>query len=133
MTCAVCYRQARGFGYSPPKKQPLETWLFCSRRCLEAFATLMETLGGDMIDTTEMERAALQSCLTPLAEVANGKGWHTPLGEYSREDILQLIEAVVIAYRHHMTEAHEAMLTRDRAFLESQRKRKSGALNEVPF
>jgi hypothetical protein len=45
MKCWVCKRQARGFGHTDnrhqgdPRRYPID-WVFCSRRCQDAFHAL---------------------------------------------------------------------------------------------
>jgi phosphopantothenate synthetase len=75
---------------------------------------------GQMIDPSDMEIAAMQSCLGPLGEYVGSIGMHRPLADYSREEVLTLIDVVVTAYQHRMIEEHERMAERDRAFLEQR-------------
>ncbi len=73
-----------------------------------------------MIDPSEMEIAAMQSCLAPLGEYVASIGMERPLADYSREDVLTLIEVVITAYQSRMIEEHERMAAKDRAFLEQR-------------
>lgn len=73
-----------------------------------------------MIDPSEMEIAAMQSCLEPLGEYVASIGMERPLADYSREDVLTLIEVVITAYQSRMIEEHERMAAKDRAFLEQR-------------
>ena len=73
-----------------------------------------------MIDPSEMEIAAMQSCLEPLGEYVASIGMERPLADYSREDVLTLIEVVITAYQSLMIEEHERMAAKDRAFLEQR-------------
>lgn len=72
MKCAVCSRKAKGFGYFNPRlprsdpRRYSNRWVFCSMRCQNAFSRLMEKTGGHMIDPSDMELAAMASCLAPL-------------------------------------------------------------------
>ncbi len=126
MKCAVCHRTARGYGwFNPrvPRSNPArhnDKWVFCSRRCQDAFCKLMTKTEGQMIDPSDMEIAAMQSCLGPLGEYVGSIGMHRPLADYSREEVLTLIDVVVTAYQHRMIEEHERMAERDRAFLEQR-------------
>ena len=107
MTCAVCYRQARGFGaYNPrlkrgdPNRHP-HRWVFCSRRCQVAFTQILDKTEGRMIDPTELERAAMEAALTPLGDYVASIGMERPLAVYSRTEVLTLIEVAVTAYQDH--------------------------------
>ena len=126
MKCAVCSRQARGFGRvnrhflrSDPKRYPCR-WVFCSMRCQDAFSRLMNKTEGQVIDPTEMEKAAMHSCLTPLGEYVGSLGMERPLADYSRDEVLTLIDVVVSAYQDHMLLEHERMAAKESAFLEER-------------
>ncbi len=126
MKCAVCHRKAKGFGWFNPRvrrSDPFrynDKWVFCSRRCQEAFSTLMNKTEGQMIDPSDMEISAMQSCLGPLGEYVGSIGMQRPLADYTREEVLTLIDVVVTKYQDHMLEEHERMAAKDRAFLEQR-------------
>lgn len=49
MKCWICKRQARGYGFTDgryeaadPRRYPMD-WVFCSRRCQDAFAAMYWT------------------------------------------------------------------------------------------
>jgi hypothetical protein len=140
MTCAICYRQARGFGaYNPrlkrgdPNRHP-HRWVFCSRRCQVAFTRILDKTEGRMIDPTELERAALHSALVPLGDYVASIGMQRPLADYTRAEVLTLIEVVVTAYQDHRVEAHERQAEQDRAHFEQQLGRPHPAPSRgVPF
>jgi hypothetical protein len=140
VTCAVCHRQAKGFGaFNPrlkrgdPNRHP-QRWVFCSRRCQVAFTRLLDKTEGRMIDPTELERAAMAAALTPLGDYVASIGMERPLADYSRAEVLTLIEVAVSAYQAHMIEAHERQAERDRAsFAEQLRRPTTPAGSEVPF
>ena len=67
-----------------------------------------------MIDPTEMEIAAMRSCLSPLGEYVGEIGMTRPLA------VLTLVDVVVSAYQAHMLAEHERMAARDRTFLEQR-------------
>jgi hypothetical protein len=73
-----------------------------------------------MIDPSEMEIAAMQSCLAPLGEYVGFIGMQRPLADYSRDEVLALIDVVVSAYQDRMLEEHERMAAKDYAFLEQR-------------
>lgn len=55
-----------------------------------------------MIDPTEMEIAAMRSCLSPLGEYVGEIDMTRPLADYSRKEVLTLVDVVVSAYQAHM-------------------------------
>lgn len=122
MRCHVCSRQAVGFTWSNPYLPPQhparesDRWRFCSRRCINAFARLMAKTGGHMVDPTEMEQAALTACCRPLGEVVAELGLHRPLADYTRAEILTVIEVVVTAYQDFMQAEHERLADQERRF-----------------
>jgi len=124
--CAVCHRKAKGFGWFNPRVRRSDPsryndkWVFCSRRCQEATSTLMNKTEGQMIDPSDMEISAMQSCLGPLGEYVGSIGMQRPLADYTREEVLTLIDVVVTKYQDHMLEEHERMAAKDRAFLEQR-------------
>ncbi len=73
-----------------------------------------------MINPTEMEVSAVRSCLAPLGEYVGTIGMQRPLADYSREEVLTLVDVVVTAYQQQMLAEHERMAARDRAFLEER-------------
>lgn len=73
-----------------------------------------------MIDPTDMEVAAMRSCLSPLGQYVGEIGMGRPLADYSREEVLTLVDVVVSAFQSHMLMEHERMAARDRAFLEQR-------------
>ena len=56
-----------------------------------------------MIDPTPTEIKAMQSVLRPLGEYVAEVGTKKPLGDYSKEEILTLIEVVITAYQDFLT------------------------------
>jgi hypothetical protein len=75
---------------------------------------------GQMIDPSDMEIAAMQSCLTPLGEYVSFIGIQRPLADYSRDEVLGLIDVVITNYQERMLEEHERMAAKDREFLEQR-------------
>lgn len=126
MRCAVCTRQARGYGwFNPrlPRNDPnrcSHRWVFCSRRCQGAFCRLMDKTEGRMVDPTELELAAMRACLRPLGEYVSAIGMDRPLADYSRDKVLRLIEVVIDAYQAHMLQEHERLAALDRASWEQR-------------
>jgi hypothetical protein len=53
-----------------------------------------------MIDPSDMEMAAMRACLAPLGEyVGDRSACSVPLADYSRDEVLTLIDVVVTAYQ----------------------------------
>ena len=126
MKCAICSRKAKGYGWFNPRLKPSDPnrysdkWVFCSRRCQDAFCLLMTKTEARMIDPSDMELAAMCACLSPLGEYVGSIGMERPLADYTREEVLTLIDVVVTAYQDQMIEEHECMAAKDRAFLEER-------------
>ncbi|KGG93024.1 hypothetical protein P245_10680 [Comamonas thiooxydans] len=140
MKCAICYRKAKGYGWFNPRLKPSDPnrysdeWVFCSRRCQDAFCLLMTKTEARMIDPSDMELAAMRACLSPLGEYVGSIGMQRPLADYTREEVLTLIDVVVTAYQDQMLEEHERMAAKDRAFLEERLARQGQTSPKgVPF
>lgn len=58
-----------------------------------------------MIDPTKHEQDAMQSAIKPLGEYVASIGMHRPLANYTKEEILTVIEVVVTAYHEHLRES----------------------------
>ena len=124
MKCWVCKRQARGFGHNDgrhktgdPRRYPID-WVFCSRRCQDAFHALygnwlrakeghIGIKGVAMIDPSDVELAAMKKCLRSFGEAAGEIGFDKPLGAYSEVEALRVIDAIVTCYTEAMVELHE--------------------------
>lgn len=140
MKCAICSRKAKGYGWFNPRLKPSDPnrysnkWVFCSRRCQDAFCLLMTKTEARMIDPSDMELAAMRACLSPLGEYVGSIGMERPLADYTREEVLTLIDVVVTAYQDQMIEEHERMAAKDRAFLEERLARQGQTSPKgVPF
>ena len=66
-----------------------------------------------MIDATVTERAAMAAALHPLGEFVAEVGLEKPLADYTRDQILTLVEVIVDAYHDHLVEAAEREATRE--------------------
>ena len=146
MTCAICSRQARGFGcFNPalPRSNPRrysDRWVFCSMRCMNAYVRLMDRITSlqedAVIDPSDMEVAAIGAALIPLGEYVASIGMDRPLADYRKEEVLRLIEVVVDAFQAHMLEEHERMAAKDRAFFEERlaaQPQPAGPTTRIPF
>ena len=58
-----------------------------------------------MIDPTAHEQAAMQAVLKPLGEYVASIGMHCGLANYTRCEILTLVEVVIAAYHDHLRDA----------------------------
>ena len=100
--CALCGRQARGFGYCHGlrwERHPF--YRFCSMACLTAGSALARTNNG-MIDKTDMETAAIRDARRALAEVLTDLGLLAPFHDRTPEDIDRIIEACVDGFQASM-------------------------------
>ena len=123
MKCWVCSRQARGYGHSEnrhaigdPKRYPID-WVFCSRRCQDAFhrcyGNWSQALDHDIaaeaavVDVTPLENAAMRMCLKSFGDAASAIGFDKPLGAYSEAEAFSVIDAIVTGYVQEMAAQHE--------------------------
>ncbi|MEG3639308.1 DUF6511 domain-containing protein [Magnetococcus sp. PR-3] len=60
-----------------------------------------------MVDATELEKAAMTAALQPLGEYVASIGMQRPLAEYSKEEVLALVEVVITAYQDHFANSRE--------------------------
>lgn len=125
MKCWICKRQARGFGHTDnrygvgdPRRYPID-WVFCSRRCQEAFHALygnwlraregfVDSKEVAMIDPSDVELAAMKKCLKAFGDAAGEIGFDKPLGAYSEAEALKVIDAIVTCWTEAMVAHHEA-------------------------
>ncbi len=100
--CAVCKRESHGFGFiQPPLRasHPANRKMmkhFCSMNCQKIFSNNFKE--NNMIDLTKTEKEAIESALKPVGEYVAEIGMNRPLAEYSREEVLCLIEVALSAY-----------------------------------
>lgn len=112
MPCAVCRREARGFGFDPELGRVHgRPGRACSMRCLDL---LSEVCG--MIDPTPNERAAIAHGGAMGGEYLESIG-RTDLVSLSREEWLTFVEAVVTGYCDHLLD----LAVRDQALLDRAR------------
>ncbi len=112
MKCWVCKRQARGYGHTDGRFKPGDPrhyvldWVFCSRRCQDAFHMLygnwarvkdgrMDASEVAMIDPSDVELGAMKKCLKAFGEAAGEIGFDKPLGDYAEAEALRVIDAIV--------------------------------------
>jgi len=100
--CAICRRQAKGFGYVHQLRPDLyPTYRFCSPRCLVGGTALARRQGG-VIDKTEMEQQAIKDARRPFAEALIKLGLMEEFFDLSAEQIDELIEAAVDGFQQSM-------------------------------
>ena len=123
MKCWICSRQSRGLRHADLRHRPSDPrhypsdWVFCSRRCQDAFHLLYGNwtraaqsdlpMGTTMVDATPLEQAAMRLCLKFFGEAASAIGFDKPLGAYTEAQALSVIEAIVSAYVEEMAAHHE--------------------------
>lgn len=113
-TCAVCGREARGVGWfnpwmkaADPRQAQHMRW-FCSRRCQNAYARQMKLQGNVPMDRpTELEKEAITETLPALGEYVARLGMERPLAQYSREEILGMVDVIVTVFQQHLVEKLE--------------------------
>ena len=61
-----------------------------------------------MIDLTKAEKNSIESALKPVGEYVAEIGMDRPLSNYSREEVLCLIEVAITAYQDSMRQKEES-------------------------
>ena len=118
MICAVCRREARGFGFDPLLARRLrgKRAVACSMQCLHIVAE-----ANGMIDATPNERAAMQAGGELGGEYLDSIG-KTDLSALTPEEWHAFIEAVVTGFCDYLRD----VAARDRTRLD-------GMAEKVPF
>lgn len=104
--CPICKRKAGGFAFiaTPLRASDSKNYklckFFCSRGCQEIYSNHFKE--NKMIDLTKAEKNSIESALKPLGEYVAEIGMDRPISDYSREEILCLIEVAVTAYQESM-------------------------------
>ena len=110
--CQICKREAGGFGFIPPPlragdpRNRKQRKHFCSRNCQEIFYQYFKS--NNMIDLTKAEKDSIESALKPVGEYVAEIGMNRPVADYSREEVLCLIEVAVTAYQDSMRQKEES-------------------------
>ncbi|MDA0782393.1 MAG: DUF6511 domain-containing protein [Proteobacteria bacterium] len=101
-----------GFGYVQPPYKVSSQWgqktyrKFCSKYCQDIYAQIKKTKGDQtVIDPTKHEIEAMAATLKPLGEYVASIGMHRGLANYTKEEILTLVEVTVTAYHDYLREA----------------------------
>ena len=71
-----------------------------------------------VIDPSEMETESMHSALVPLGEFVGSIGMDRPFSQYSKAEVLRLIEVVIDAYQGSMLTKHEEQAERERIYFE---------------
>lgn len=96
--CAICTREARGFGFCLRlQRAHFPSYQFCSRRCQDIGADLAQRNHG-MIDKTAREARAIHDARKDFAEALTELGLMAPFFDRTAAEIDQLIEAAVTGY-----------------------------------
>jgi hypothetical protein len=78
----------------------------------------MKKTEGKMTDPSEMETAAMGACLSPLGEYVGSIGMGRPLADYSRQEVLTLVEWWSQPTSSTCSFEHERLAARERAFFD---------------
>ena len=101
LVCALCGREAKGFGYQHRLQSTFPRQRFCSMACCEAGGALARRSGG-VIDKTPMEARALKDARRPFAEVLQELGLLAPFATRSAAEIDRVIEACIDGFQASM-------------------------------
>jgi hypothetical protein len=102
LTCALCGREAKGFGYVHELRWgAFPHHRFCSMACCEAGGALARRRGG-VIDKTCMEERAVKDARRSLAEALTELGLMEPFHDRTAAEIDRLIEACVDGFQASM-------------------------------
>jgi len=61
----------------------------------------------NMVDATNLEKAAMAAALRPLGEYVGSIGMNRPLADYSKDEVLALVEVVISAYQKYFRENND--------------------------
>ncbi len=104
--CWICGKQARGFAHLDlhrPKTPP--AWAFCSKRCQDVFHQVY----GAWFKAHQHQKEAsfmpernpnpnLPMLLKAFGQAGEKVGFDKPLGSYSKEEAVLVIQAIIDAY-----------------------------------
>jgi hypothetical protein len=111
--CAICGRQAHGFGYCHHLRwDRFPHHRFCSSTCFKAGAALARRNNG-MIDKSQFEKQAIKDARRNFAEALTALGLMAPFFERSAADIDRLIEACVDGFQESMQRQAAEQKARD--------------------
>ncbi|QCP85169.1 hypothetical protein EYE35_05610 [Cereibacter sphaeroides] len=100
--CAVCAREARGFGYCHGLRGGRHLYYcFCSLRCQDVGSAIAQRNNG-MIDKTAREAQVIRDARTLFAEALTDLGLMEPFFNRTAAEIVRLTEAAVTGYLDSM-------------------------------
>ena len=101
MICAICRREARGFGFAPRLiRVQAPTVKLCSMRCLDLAARLK-----GMIDPNTHELNALATAGAEGGAYIESLG-KTDLALFTAQEWATLVEVIVTAFQDHLREVY---------------------------
>jgi hypothetical protein len=109
--CAVCHRPPRGFCWldpnreQPPERRRASFRRFCSRDCQDLYYQLQRK--GVAMNRTDLEQKAAESVLGPLGDYVMQVGMDKGLGQYSKAEILGLVDTILEAYHRTLQELYK--------------------------
>ena len=102
MPCALCGREAGGFGYVHRLRwDRFPYYRFCSMRCLDGGSALANRNNG-MIDKTDMEQKAIRDTRRFLAETLTELGLLAPFHDRTAAEIDRIIATCVNGFQASM-------------------------------
>ena len=109
--CFICHRPPHGFIWlDSDRNQPLEKRRasfkrFCSKTCQDIhYAMYCKEI---VVNQTALEQKAAASVLNPLADYVMQVGMDKGLGDYSKAEMLGLVDTVLEAYHSHLQELYQ--------------------------
>lgn len=60
-----------------------------------------------MTDATTLEKSAMAAALIPLGEYVASINMQRPLADYTREEVLTLVEVVITAYQNYFSKNND--------------------------
>ena len=96
--CPVCSSPASGFCFGHDE---VNLVFFCSMECQKEWREQSND-GDDMDYFKKKEQVAMEKTIKDLGELVGYMGMDRPMSDYSREEILDLIDRVVRSFQKHM-------------------------------
>ena len=78
-------------------------WLMSGVRAVPKDMLLEAT---NMTDPTDLEKEAMAAALRPLGEYVGSIGMQRSLADYSKHEVLTMVEVVITAYQNYMVNAN---------------------------
>lgn len=114
--CAVCNKAPRGFGWKKPtgpraiqQEHPTNEdntlCRFCSSMCQNVY--FEKWRNGVVVNKTEIEQKAIVSVLEPLGDYVCSVGMDKPLSQYTKDQILGLVDTVLDSHQKALQELYK--------------------------